>query len=306
MVKLLVALFVCVVFSQSVSFGWGKRGHEITASVAARILESKKNAGYLRSHEFDLGYYSNVPDIIWRNLNTPESKDEGFQHFIDWNKTFEAIFGSPKNLPIEFADYKAKLGDNYKLNLGVVPYRIHGLIKRCKSIAANLTKEKQGPLLVCIGTLSHYTGDLSMPLHVTDNFDGQMTGQTGVHAYFETDMVDALDPSLKKEVMEQAIKSFDKSEVQKMDGDAAIRWLIADSYGRIDELLMIDKHIDRKNINASKEKFKALIIQRLVRGAIVTAQVWSEILAPVHSFDDTKFLLFRWQTQLRRTRKGRG
>ena len=40
----------------------------------------------------------------------------------------------------------------------------------------------------CAATLSHYVGDLHQPLHCTRNFNGQETGQHGVHTRFETDL----------------------------------------------------------------------------------------------------------------------
>jgi hypothetical protein len=40
----------------------------------------------------------------------------------------------------------------------------------------------------CAATLSHYVADLHQPLHCTRNFNGQETGQHGVHTRFETDL----------------------------------------------------------------------------------------------------------------------
>lgn len=37
--------------------------------------------------------------------------------------------------------------------------------------------------------LAHYVGDLHNPLHTTSNFDGQRTGQRGIHRRFEADLV---------------------------------------------------------------------------------------------------------------------
>ena len=41
----------------------------------------------------------------------------------------------------------------------------------------------------CGATLSHYVADLHMPLHCTANFNGQETGQHGIHTRWESDMV---------------------------------------------------------------------------------------------------------------------
>jgi len=282
-------IFSLVFSLSSQSFAWGKRGHEIVESVAARILEEKKDHKFLKAHEFDLGYYANVPDLIWRKT---AAKIEPPQHYIDWNKDFIETFGTPKNLPLEFKDFKAKMGEKFKVGLGLVPYRIHGLIKRCKSLSKNLDQDKEGPLLVCLGTLGHYTGDLSMPLHVTDNHDGQMTGQKGVHVYFEAVLVDQLDPELKVEVMNKAMSLYEKSELSKMTGDEGVRWMISDSFSKIPELLNIDKSVSRKDLKVAATKFKDLIVERLVQGALLTASVWSEILDGVKDFNEDHFYFF--------------
>ena len=39
---------------------------------------------------------------------------------------------------------------------------------------------------------AHYAADLTQPLHTTRNYDGQLTGQSGVHARFESELVNAL------------------------------------------------------------------------------------------------------------------
>jgi hypothetical protein len=39
---------------------------------------------------------------------------------------------------------------------------------------------------------AHYAADLTQPLHTVINYDGQLTGQQGIHARFETDLVNAL------------------------------------------------------------------------------------------------------------------
>jgi len=44
-------------------------------------------------------------------------------------------------------------------------------------------------VLLYSADLSHYVGDLHQPFHTTENFDGQLTGQLGIHSRFESDLV---------------------------------------------------------------------------------------------------------------------
>ncbi len=68
---------------------------------------------------------------------------------------------------------------------------------------------------------AHYAGDLTQPLHTVMNYDGQLTGQKGVHARFESDLVNALadgwrlaprpavaEPDLRARIFQEMVASF--------------------------------------------------------------------------------------------------
>ncbi|MDV7394189.1 hypothetical protein RZS08_22605, partial [Arthrospira platensis SPKY1] len=38
--------------------------------------------------------------------------------------------------------------------------------------------------------MGHYIGDAHVPLHTTENYNGQMTGQDGIHAFWESRLVE--------------------------------------------------------------------------------------------------------------------
>ena len=44
--------------------------------------------------------------------------------------------------------------------------------------------------------LGHDVGDMSMPLHITRNYNGQYTGQTGVHSRFESNMINTYNSQI--------------------------------------------------------------------------------------------------------------
>ncbi len=44
--------------------------------------------------------------------------------------------------------------------------------------------------------LGHYVADGHMPLHITKNYDGQYTGNDGIHSRFETSMINAKNSSI--------------------------------------------------------------------------------------------------------------
>jgi hypothetical protein len=291
------------IFQSSETFAWGKRGHEIVSSVATQLLVKKRGDQFLSSHEFDMGYYANVPDIIWRNIDpSKQAPDvESVQHFLDWNQTMAQIFKTPANLPINFNDYKSQMGKTFDRKLGLAPWRISNLIEQCrayqsliiKSPKSNSALEAQAKLLSCLGEMSHYTGDMSQPLHVTDNFDGWAPAKTGIHAFFETEVVNALGPDLKVHVLHEALEHFDDIASRKMTNDQAVRFLIAESNKHFAEILNIDVGLDRHDLSKAKKSFNRLIIDRLSQGAIITALIWDTLLTDVNkSWSENHFYIF--------------
>jgi hypothetical protein len=56
-------------------------------------------------------------------------------------------------------------------------------------MAAAKTKQDWLGMINSLAAQAHYIEDLHQPLHVTDNYDGQQSGNNGVHARYETTMV---------------------------------------------------------------------------------------------------------------------
>lgn len=73
--------------------------------------------------------------------------------------------------------------------------------------------------------LAHYAADLTQPLHTVKNYDGQQTGQRGIHARFEVGLVDLMGnrwvlrpqpaseiPNLRARIFEEFLNSYRQSQ----------------------------------------------------------------------------------------------
>src|SRR5207244_4481740 len=80
--------------------------------------------------------------------------------------------------------------------------------------------------------LVHYIQDANQPLHATNNFDGQLTGQNGVHARFETELFERYESKLS--VNPAPAKGISNAR------DASFDALLA-SYQLVDAVLKADK-----------------------------------------------------------------
>lgn len=120
------------------------------------------------------------------------------QHFFD----FEMLQGRP--LPTSRAAFY-RLCAELKINpadVGEAPYAIAEHTQRLTMIFAEARRYPKNPYirvkaLVEAGILSHYSGDLCMPLHVTIDHDGRAlpdgkSPKTGIHAKVDS-LIERLD-----------------------------------------------------------------------------------------------------------------
>ncbi|MGC6428813.1 MAG: hypothetical protein ACON4Y_05945 [Flavobacteriales bacterium] len=49
-----------------------------------------------------------------------------------------------------------------------------------------MKNNKSEQILFICSDLGHYIADANVPLHTTINYDGQLTGQKGIHAFWES------------------------------------------------------------------------------------------------------------------------
>lgn len=66
---------------------------------------------------------------------------------------------------------------------GVLPWQIQWTYGR---LVAAMDSGEAGAILRYAADLGHYVADAHVPLHTTLNYNGQLTGQTGIHSLWET------------------------------------------------------------------------------------------------------------------------
>jgi hypothetical protein len=66
---------------------------------------------------------------------------------------------------------------------GVVPWHLAAMQRRLTNAFVEKNVEK---ILKNAAEIGHYIGDAHVPLHTTSNYDGQKTGQTGIHSFWES------------------------------------------------------------------------------------------------------------------------
>jgi hypothetical protein len=131
-------------------------------------------------------------------------------------------------MPHDRAVLEARYGAATVENIGIVPWAIG-------EVVVTLTQQFQAhqwdAAALTIADLCHYVGDATQPLHCTRNFDGQLTGNNGIHSRYETTMMSGHIGDLSTPVM--AVVDY-ASPV-----DAAFG-IVSGSWDRVNALLAAD------------------------------------------------------------------
>ena len=66
---------------------------------------------------------------------------------------------------------------------GIAPYNLQQMLRR---LTDAFTEKDRNKILRYSADIGHYIADSHVPLHTTQNYNGQLTGQDGIHAFWES------------------------------------------------------------------------------------------------------------------------
>jgi hypothetical protein len=187
---ILIALFLIFQFKIENANSWGFEAHKKITELAIDIilnLQSVKGVEQQKFNSLKKFLEANKATIIERCIEPDmvrnELKDEQFNHFIDIDRYGSYPFGE---LPRDKRKAIEKFGfENVQKN-GLLPWRIAEVMDSLGEAISNQSNEK---MLRYFSWIAHYVEDAHQPLHVTENYDGQLTNQPGIHSRFETELV---------------------------------------------------------------------------------------------------------------------
>jgi len=86
-------------------------------------------------------------------------------------------------IPQRWADAVVKYSEDTLTKNGTVPWTIN--YQYYKLVDA-FKRRDTTDILITSANLGHYVADAHVPLHLTENYDGRLTNQTGLHAFWES------------------------------------------------------------------------------------------------------------------------
>ena len=170
--------------------GWGMEVHR---RITSRALDGLPAAikPFFEEQRAIIVEHSVDPDL-WRvvDLQT-DLGEEDPNHFLDIDGLDE-----PRpftNVPREWKAYVARYGLDRATKMGRLPWRadeIYGrLVSAFQAIAKGTPAYAADNARYLSAVLAHYVEDAHQPFHAVSNYDGQLTGQRGIHSRFETELV---------------------------------------------------------------------------------------------------------------------
>lgn len=156
---------------------WGFYGHKRINRMATFCLPPKlfsfykKNIEYVTEHAVD-------PD-----KRRYAMKGEAERHYIDIDHYVNVGEDPFSVMPKKWDDAVKKYTEDTLRAYGIIPWHLEVMVKRLTKAFKTKNLHK---ILQYSSELGHYVGDAHVPLHTTKNYNGQLTGQKGIHGFWES------------------------------------------------------------------------------------------------------------------------
>jgi hypothetical protein len=158
-------------------FAWGPAAHRWITNRAMDNLEGRFQE-LLGQHRSTVVQKTMGPD--YRKDQDPE---EPSRHFVDLELYGEFPFSG---LDLNYKRVVDQFGKERVEKNGTLLWTV---LRTFDQLTEAFRSRNLEQILLYSADLSHYVADLHQPFHTTENFDGQFTGQLGIHPRFESALV---------------------------------------------------------------------------------------------------------------------
>ncbi|OJW70735.1 MAG: S1/P1 Nuclease [Candidatus Amoebophilus sp. 36-38] len=256
-IKFIWMYLLLVSFSVN-ALAWGFEAHRYINRCAVFTLPPSMFTFY----KYYLGY-------LTENAVNPDKKrylieGEAAHHYIDLEYYGDNPFNKlPQNWNQAIQQYAA----DTLLENGILPWHIY--LMKHRLTAAFRNKDIQ-QILKLSADIGHYIADANVPLHTTQNYNGQLTNQHGIHGLWETRL-----PELFKETYNIFIgQATYVEDPQKAAWDA-----IMQAHAAVKDVLRLEKNLSQSFNKLNKFSFekKGKSLRKVYSEAYAT--VYHELLA---------------------------
>jgi hypothetical protein len=156
---------------------WGSNGHSKINNKAALSF----NTEMVQFYDWVDALTSHASDADARKDWDPS---EGPRHYIDIDLYEE--FNTGGSIPQDIDSAIALHSYAFVYDAGVLPWATINAYDSLRECIRRLDWDKA---VLFASDLGHYVADGHMPLHITQNYDGQFSGNSGIHSRYESTMI---------------------------------------------------------------------------------------------------------------------
>jgi hypothetical protein len=220
---------------------WGFFAHMQINQLAVYTLPQglsrfyKNNIKYISDHAVD-------PDKR-RYSDTLEAP----RHYLD----VEVYESNIDSIPFKWEDALTKYGRKKLQDSGTLPWQIQ--ISYYKLVNAFKARDSIR-ILIYSAYLGHYIGDAHVPLHTTENHNGQLSNQAGIHAFWESRLPELFSKNY----------NFLVGRANYIDNPLKAAWdIVKHSHSLVDSTLSLEQELKKstsalKRYSYSKRKSQVL------------------------------------------------
>ena len=182
---ILVSLVLLYVLQSFVStpkeLQWGFFGHKRINRIAVFTLPPEM-----------FGFYKEHIEFVTEHAVDPDKRryaveGEAQCHYIDLDHYYKPGENPFQIMPRKWKDAVSKFTEDTLQTYGIVPWHISVM----KSKLQRAFESKNVDLILKYSAdIGHYIADAHVPLHTTENYNGQLTGQKGIHGLWESRLVE--------------------------------------------------------------------------------------------------------------------
>jgi len=174
--------YILILSALSIILGsWGSTGHRIISAKASLSFNQQMQDFQLWS-SFLSDHASDADD---RKQDDP---NESPKHYIDIDNYY--VFLLQGRIPQTLDSLVNLYGSSFVYGNGILPY---ATISTVELLQHSFETNNMEAAKIAAADLGHYLADGHMPLHITSNFDGDQTGNSGIHSRYESSMINAYE-----------------------------------------------------------------------------------------------------------------
>ena len=171
---ILIGIVGFSVFQIKNAHSWGFWGHKRINRLAVFTLPPEM-----------IGFYKQNLEFITEKAVGPDQRryaveGEDKKHYIDVDHYGEYPF---EMVPRYWKDAVEKYSEDTLQAYGILPWNLEWMLAK---LTRAFEEQNVPRILRHSADIGHYIGDAHVPLHTTLNYNGQLTGQKGIHGFWES------------------------------------------------------------------------------------------------------------------------